>query len=188
MTIEEKIENFKKSALKDATMQGNALIRDSEDNIRIKLAEYETKAKLGYENKLRIESNMIISKNNQDISKESLIIKQRIEKKRLELVDNLFADLEKKLKDYKKTSDYKDLLIKQIDKVREYAKDAKIVIYIDKTDKDILDDISNKTNTHIEVSETNIIGGIKAIIEEKSILLDYSFLSQLHEEKLNFTF
>ena len=177
MTKEEKIENFKKSALKDATMQGNALIRDSEDNIRNKLAEYETKAKLGYENKLKIESNMIISKNNQDISKESLIIKQRIEKKRLELVDNLFADLEKKLKDYKKTSDYKDLLIKQIDKVREYAKDAKFVIYIDKTDKDILDD-----------SETNIIGGIKAIIEEKSILLDYSFVSKLHEEKLNFTF
>ncbi|MBE5934719.1 MAG: hypothetical protein E7262_02860 [Lachnospiraceae bacterium] len=188
MTIEEKLENFKASALKDAKMQSSVIIKNSEDNIRTKLEEYELRAKEDYENKVRLESSMIISKNNQDITKESLIIKQKVEKRRLELINNLFKDLEKKLKEFKKSSEYEDLLIAQIEQVKSYAKEADFIIYIDKTDRDLMDKIANASGAKVEINKNNIIGGIKAVIEEKNILLDYSFADKLHEEKLNFSF
>lgn len=188
MTLEEKLENFKKSAMKDATMQSNSLIQDSEEKIKKSLDEYEAKAKEDFDSKLKIQTSMIISKNNQDITKDTLKIKQEIEKRRLELVDSLFEDLEMKLIEFKKSAEYKDLLIKQINDVKEYAKDSEITIYIDGTDAGLVSELKEITNIPVEISDIRIIGGVKGVIKDKNLLLDYSFINKLGEEKANFTF
>ena len=188
MTLEEKLENFKKSAIKDAKMQSNSLVQDSEEKIKKSLEEYETKAKADYDSKLKIQTSMIISKNNQDITKDTLKIKQEIEKRRLELVDSLFDDLEKKLIGFKKSEEYKELLVKQIKDIKDYAKDSRITIYIDETDASLVKYLEDNTNESVKISNIRIIGGVKGVIEDKNLLLDYSFINKLDEEKANFSF
>ena len=188
MTLEEKLFNFKECAINDANMQSNKLIDDSEENIKKSLEEYDAKAKEEYEERLKTEMNIINSKNNQDITREALRIKQQVERKRLEIVSEIFDELEKKLMEYKKTEEYKELLIKQISKVKEFSKESEFIVYIDETDKDLLDELKNCTQTNIEISNTSIKGGIKAVIEEKNLLLNYTFVSKLNDEKANFTF
>ena len=145
MTLEEKLENFKKSAIKDATMQSNALLHNSENKIKKSLEEYEEKAKYDYESKLKIQTSMIISKNNQDITKETLRIKQEIEKRRLELVDSLFEDLEIRLKEFKKTKEYKELLINQINEILKIADNLEVTVYIDETDVEFIEYLKENT-------------------------------------------
>ena len=117
MTINEKLDNFKERAIKDANMQSQNILRECEQNIKTQLTSYEENAKNNYLNKVQVQSDVIISENNKKLSSSSLKLRQRIEKKRLELIDNLFDDLENKLIEYKKTDGYKDLLLKQIQKI-----------------------------------------------------------------------
>ena len=100
----------------------------------------------------------------------------------------MFVELESKLIDFKNTHEYKELIIKQIEEVKKVAKEDKFIVYIDKSDADMIEELSSNTGTHIEVSKNNIMGGIKAIIEEKKILIDYSFKSKMQEEKADFVF
>ena len=188
MTLEEKLSNFKECAINDANMQSHALISDSEENIKNGLYEYDAKAKAEYENRLRIESNIIVNKNNQDITRDTLVIKQQVEKRRLELVNKLFDELEDRLKAFKQTEEYIDLLIKQIEKVKEFANDSDFVVFIDKSDKHLLEQLKNSTSASIEISNTSIKGGIKAIIKEKNLMLNYTFVDRLNEERANFSF
>ncbi len=188
MTLKEKLSNFKECAINDANMQSHTLIKDSEENIKNSLNDYDKKAKEEYEDRLRIESSIIVNKNNQDITREALNIRQQVEKRRLELVNELFNELENKLKDYKQTEEYRELLIKQIDKVKEFAKESEFIVYIDKSDKDLLDQLKKCANINIEISETIIKGGIRAVIKDKNIMLNYTFADKLSDERANFTF
>ena len=188
MTLEEKLSNFKECALNDANMQSYTLISESEENIKNSLNEYDAKAKEEYEDRLRIESNIIVNKNNQDITRDMLSVKQQVEKRRLELVNELFDELEERLKEYKQTEEYKDLLIKQIEKAKGFAKESDFVVFIDKSDKYLLEQLKNSTNVNIEISNTSIKGGIKVVIKDRNLLLNYTFVDRLNEERVNFDF
>ena len=188
MTINEKLDNFKERAIKDANMQSQNILRECEQNIKTQLTSYEENAKNNYLNKVQVQSDVIISENNKKLSSSSLKLRQRIEKKRLELIDNLFDDLENKLIEYKKTDGYKDLLLKQIQKIESFADNLDTIIYIDKSDSALLDILKHTVKSRIEISPNKILGGTKGIIKEKNILIDYSFSNKLAEEKTNFSF
>ena len=83
MTLEEKPDNFKTSAINDANMQSNKIINDSQKSIKNNLEEYESRSKEDFDNKLKIETSLAFSKNNQDITKDTLKVKQRLEKNRV---------------------------------------------------------------------------------------------------------
>ena len=134
-------------------MQSNSVVQDSEEKIKKSLEEYETKAKEDYDSKLKIQTSMIISKNNQDITKDTLKIKQEIEKRRLELVDSLFDDLEKKLIGFKKSEEYKELLVKQIKDIKDYAKDSRITIYIDETDASLVKYLEDNVYSEVTLDD-----------------------------------
>ena len=138
--------------------------------------------------KVQVQSDVIMSENNKKISADSLKLRQRLEKRRIELVNNLFEDLEEKLIEYKKTDSYKDLILKQVNKIEAFANNLETIIYIDKSDSALLDTLSKKIKSHIEISPNNLIGGIRGVIKEKNILIDYSFSSKMSEEKANFSF
>ena len=188
MTINEKINNFKERAIKDANLQSQSIIHECEENIKTQLEEYKKKAEEDFNSKLQSESEEILKNNNKKLSSDTVMLKQKLEKKRLELVASLFDELKKKLMEYKKTSDYQDLLLKQIEQIAQYSEGSDFVIYINKSDSDLLDILSTKSKHRIEISPTNLLGGVRGIITNENVLLDYSFSNKLMEEKANFSF
>lgn len=188
MTINEKINNFKERAIKDANLQSQSIIHECEENIKAQLKEYKETAEKNYNNRVQYESETIIRNNNKKLSADTVLMKQKLEKKRLELVASLFNDLKDKLLEFKKTADYHDLLLNQIKKIEEYGQDSEIIIYIDDSDSALLDSLSNKTKHKIEISPNHLLGGVRGIIKKENILIDYSFSNKLMEEKANFSF
>lgn len=188
MTINEKINNFKERAITDANLQSQSIIHECEENIKKQLEEYKKKAEADFNSKLQSESEEIMKNNNKKLSSDTVILKQKLEKRRLELIASLFDELKKKLIEYKKTSDYQDLLLKQIEQIEQYSEGSDFVIYIDNSDSDLLDKLSTKSKHKIEISPNNLLGGVRGIIKSENILLDYSFSNKLMEEKANFSF
>ena len=188
MTINEKLEKFKKCALNEANKQSENILYTCNENISKKMKEHEQNAKKNYKDRIKFESDILISKNNQLLSREAIKVRQGIEEKRKELVDKLFADLEAKLMLYKETEDYYTLLLKQIDIIKKYADEAEIEIFIDKSDTNLKDKLQEKTKLNVEICDKNILGGVKGLVKDKNILIDYSFASRIAEEKDNFIF
>lgn len=188
MTINEKINNFKERAIKDANLQGQSIIHECEENIKAQLQEYKEKAEKNYNNRIQFESEEIIRNNNKKLSADTILLKQNLEKRRLQLVSSLFDDLKNKLVDFKKTSDYQELLLNQIKNIEEYGKDSEIIIYIDTSDSELLNTLANNTKHKIEISPKNLLGGVRGVIVKDNILIDYSFANKLVEEKANFSF
>ncbi len=84
--------------------------------------------------------------------------------------------------------DYKKLLLKQIKAASSFAGTDAIIIYINPSDADKLPELEQSAKIPLTISQASFIGGIRAVIESKNILIDNSFETQLKEAKESFTF
>ena len=80
-----------------------------------------------------------------------------------------------KLNAYKKTEEYKKELISQINKISSDFNDTTVEFYIDSSDESLLSDLQSHTGADIKISTVPFIGGCKAIISDKNMLVDNSF-------------
>ena len=92
------------------------------------------------------------------------------------------------VKEYMKTDDYKKILEKRIQKSLDFADGEEILIYINPSDAHLKDDLEAKTGSSLTVSREDFIGGTRAVMQKRRILIDYSFKSALSEEYDNFLF
>mgnify|MGYP000500070282 CR=1 FL=1 len=84
---------------------------------------------------------------------------------------------------YKKTEEYKKELISQINKISSDFNDTTVEFYIDSSDESLLSDLQSHTGADIKISTVPFIGGCKAIISDKNMLVDNSFKTKLAEEQ-----
>ena len=75
-----------------------------------------------------------------------------------------------------------------IKQAKAFAKGEEIVIYLAPTDIAKKERLERETGISLEVSEENFIGGIRAVIAAKNILIDESFAGRLCQEKDNYSF
>ena len=86
------------------------------------------------------------------------------------------------------TPKYDAFLEAQIKKEKSFAGDSEIHIYIDPSDKEKLNLLSLKTDCDIRVSQYPFLGGTRAVIASKNILIDNSFETKLKEAEESFQF
>ena len=55
-------------------------------------------------------------------------------------------------------------------------------------DKDLAEEIERRTGIRPQISQNSFLGGIRAVIPEKNILIDYTFNTLLEAEKENLNF
>jgi vacuolar-type H+-ATPase subunit E/Vma4 len=115
-------------------------------------------------------------------------IRRKVLEKTAEISDRIFSDVRIKLEEYMKTPAYEELLCVQIRKVIDFAsKGDQITIYINPTDADKKARLEEKTGVSLTVSNRDFIGGSRAVIPSRSILIDNSFFTKLEEAKSSFT-
>lgn len=184
MQTEEKVKEFERRALEEAERKRRKNLK--EINFKVKeesqkgLREVEliSKEKVDYElYKLTQIKNKEIQ-HAKNTSKKTLIILRN------EYKENIFSNVEKRLYEFTNTNKYKNYLINNIKKILDYTTE----IYLTKKDMKYESIIKEELEVDILISESNddFIGGFKAVMVNKNIIIDNSFKAKLLDEKEKF--
>lgn len=188
MTIEEKLQHFQDFTMQDARNKSNEVLDEYTASLEQIFEEHKEKKLRQSQLEINTETESLMHSRNKEVSKQHLHIKRKITRKQEDLKEKLFVEVKDLLCNFMESPDYNQLLVNQINTAMKFAKDKKITIYIDPADSSRRSSLEVATNTLLTVSEYSFIGGTRAIIAEKNILIDNSFETKLAEAKANFSF
>lgn len=188
MTIEEKITHIQGVVMEEARGKGNQIIEQHRQALnRI----FETHCQeVTRQSQTRIKGETVSARQqlNTAASKRQIQLKRELSKVKHTLKTELFEEVRELLDEYMKTEDYQNLLVAYIAKVARFANGQPFIIYINPTDAEKKMYLEERTGMTVTVSQDDFIGGIRAVIRERNILIDYSFLGALDKEQEEFVF
>ena len=164
MTIDEKLQHFYEVSLEEA---------------REDAAQAIQKHKKLLSEKLEV---------NKALSAEQITLKRDWSKKQEELKEALFGEVSTKIRDFMSTPEYETYLCRKIKEAQDFAENDEIHIFLSSTDRERLDALIQKTGVSLQVSGEDFIGGIRAEIPHKNILIDNSFAANLDAMRKEFNF
>ena len=189
MTIDEKLTNFTEYCVLAAKKKSEELILQQQAALDKDFEAYTVKSKEIAETQLKIEKENLEKKLNKELSNEQLHSKQLIGEARTELTDKLFVELSDKISNFINTKEYMELISSQIEYALKFADGDELIIYVDSTDESRLHELCARHQTDcIKISEHSFMGGTKALLPKKNILIDNSFAKKLETAKLRFMF
>lgn len=187
MTLDEKIDHFYISVIESATKQNIEIVEEYKKALRKNYEERKEAALRKAEANYRVATDNIIRERNRRLSAESMEIKRKVLEKTAEVSDRIFTDVRTKLEEFMKTAEYEALLCSQIKKALDFAQGDSITVYINPTDKEKKAKLEASCGVPLTISDRDFMGGIRAVISSRSILIDYSFLTRIDESKSSFT-
>ena len=174
--------------MEEARAEGNAII----DSYRKALEKVfnDHKAELLKQSETRIKAESINARQqlNQASAKAQLELKRKQGKIQIELKDKIFEEASALIQEYMKTKDYEDYLIKSIQKAISFAATEEMTIYINATDAEKKDFLEEATGAGLTISKEDFVGGTRAVIRSRNILIDNSFKTLLRNEYDKFIF
>jgi|GEM_PF-2400758 len=178
MKTEEKLMEFRRASKEKAeSMRRNSL---NEINARIKQEATESikKAELESKNRINEEFHKLSQERNRSILEAKNSCKEKLVNLRKEYYNSIFENVERELYNFTRKEEYKFYLAENIK--RNYIK-----IYFTKRDMLHADFIKERVGFGIEIleSDDDFIGGFKAVLPNKNIMIDNSFKSKLLEER-----
>ena len=188
MTLEEKIAHLQTTSMEQARAEGNAIIDSHREALEKVLEDHKAEALRQSETRIKAETTNARLSLNQAAAKSQLEIKRRQGKVQQELKDKIFEEVMGLVDDYMKTAAYGDFLVKCIRQAVDFAGQDPVTIYINPSDEAKRPDLENARGAHLTVSAEDFIGGVRAVIRSRNILIDNSFRTQLRNEYDRFIF
>ncbi len=188
MTLEEKIAHLRTSSMEQARAEGNAIIDAHKEALEKVFEDHRAEALRQSETRIKAETTNARLSLNQAAAKSQLEIKRRQGKVQQELKDKIFEEVMGLVNDYMKTEAYGDFLVKCIRQAMHFAGQDPVTIYINPSDETKRPDLEDATGVHLTVSAEDFIGGVRAVIRSRNILIDNSFRTQLRNEYDKFIF
>ena len=177
MTNEEKITHIRTAAMEEARAEANAIVKQHEDALRSVFEQHQIEARRQSETRVRAESVTAKQQLNMAMSKAQL-----------ELKTELFEEVQLKLLAFMRTEEYKEVLIRYIEKAAQFASGMAMTIYINPSDADKKTYLEERTGMTLTISKVDFIGGVRAVVPEKNVLVDYAFKGALENEYQKFQF
>lgn len=187
MTIEEKMEHFKSVSLENASQKSNDILTAYKKSLDEQFEKHKEDALIESKSIEEAKLQAIKTESKRELSKAQSEVRRNITLHQNKLTSDIFSMVNDRLNEYKRTDDYKVLLVKQINTVLADFQDAEVVFYIDQTDEALYDYLVKETGADIKMSQVSFIGGTKAIIDSRNMLVDNSFKTKLSEEQEKFT-
>lgn len=188
LTIEQKLQHFESLCTRDATEKFEKMINDFTAGQEAMLNEHAAQTEKAAEFRIRTESEKLQREANKRLSISQISIKRGYSQKQEELKGKIFSELRDRLARFMETPEYDALLKEQILKAKEFAGEEEIHIYIDPSDQEKQNMLSLQTNCDVRVSQYPFLGGTRAVISAKNVLIDNSFETRLKESEENFQF
>lgn len=188
MTIEEKLQHFYDSSVEEAYQEAAEMIEEHKKNLDEMLSEHKRARKQSAEAEVKAEAENARREVNKALSAQQLMIKRNWTKKQNELKNRLFTEVQNLLEDFVKTPEYDAYLCRKIKEAQDFAGEDELHIYLTPSDSSRLESISQKTGAALRLADEEFIGGIRAIIPGKNILIDNSFREAFLACKKEFKF
>lgn len=188
MTIDEKLSHFYDITVEDARTKAAAVLKDHKQTLEQMVAEHRVRSEENAQAQIKAETANAKREINKALSAEQLMIKRDWTKKQNELKENLFAEVKAHLKDFTQTSEYMDYLIDKVKEALDFAGEDDLSLYLSPEDSNLLEELQKRTGAAIELSESSFLGGIRATIPHKNILIDHSFAGNFESVYKEFKF
>ena len=188
MTTEEKLQHFYEVSMDTAREEATTILDKYKATLEAEMECHKKEKQAASENQFKIESDNAAREINKALSAEHLHIKKKLSKKQQQLKECVFDEVENLLKDFSKTPAYLDWLEDKIKHSLEIAENDSIQFYLTARDSNKADELAKRTGITPLISETDFLGGIRAVIPEKNILIDNTFLTAFENEKERFNF
>ena len=188
MTLEEKIAHLQTTSMEQARAEGNAIIDSHREALEKVLEDHKAEALRQSETRIKAETTNARLSLNQAAAKSQLEIKRRQGKVQQELKDKIFEEVMGLVNDYMKTEAYGDFLVRCIRQAVHFAGQDPVTIYLNPSDEAKRADLEDATGVHLTISAEDFIGGVRAVIRSRTILIDNSFRTQLRNEYDKFIF
>ena len=188
MTIDEKLSHFYDVTVEDAQAKAAGILEEHRKALAQMTEKHKADSQENAQVQIKAETANARREINKALSAEQLTIKRDWTKKQNELKEKLFAEVKTQLENFRNTPDYPAYLENKIKEALEFAEQDKINIYLSPEDSALLPDLVERTKAFITVSAEDFLGGIKATIPHKNILIDHSFAGNLEAAYKEFKF
>lgn len=188
MTIDEKLQHFYEVSLDEAREDAARAIQDHKDYLQKVLEEHRQSRTQTAEAEVKAETEHVRREVNKALSSEQITLKRNWSLKQNELKETLFAEVKNRVQQFTATPEYQDYLCRRIREAKDFAEDDEILIFLSSNDKELLDSLTARTGCPLQVSSENFLGGIRAEIPAKNILIDNSFAANLAAMRKEFKF
>lgn len=186
MTIEEKLKHFTTVTVESVQEECDKTLNEYKAGLDKNFETYKEDALKEASLKEQTLRDVIQRKASKEYTLEQLHIKRKINHMQKQLCDMLFEEVEKKLELYKKTPEYKELLVKQIKEAVGVARGEELKVFLDSEDKALKDELENICKIKLYISENPFKGGTRCEISKKNILIDNTFETRIEEIKENY--
>lgn len=188
MTLEEKIAHLKSASMEEARAEGNAIIDNYKEALEKVLEDHKEEALRQSETRIKAETQNARQQLNKAMSRSQVELKRTYGKVMLSLKDKVFGEVMELMNDFMKTEAYDDYLIKCIRRAVIFAAGDSMVIYVNPSDEERINDLEDACAARLTVSAQDFTGGIRAVIKSRNILIDNSFSTALGNEYGKFVF
>ena len=188
MTIDEKLSHFYDVTVEDAQAKAAGILEEHRKALAQMTEKHKADSQENAQVQIKAETANARREINKALSAEQLTIKRDWTKKQNELKEKLFAEVKTQLENFRNTPDYPAYLENKIKEALEFAEQDKINIYLSPKDSALLPDLVERTKAFITVSAEDFLGGIKATIPHKNILIDHSFAGNFQAVYKEFKF
>lgn len=188
MTTEEKLKHFSEVSMETAREEAQRLITEYKAVLEDEMEQHKKEKKEASENQFRIEAENAAREINKALSAEQLHIKRKLSRKQQELREVLFSEIQEQLRAFTKTEGYADWLEAKVKKALVIAGEDEIQISLSPEDADLIPEIEKRTGMRPLLAEDSFLGGIRAVIPQKNILIDDTLLTSFQNEKESFNY
>lgn len=188
MTTEEKLQHFYEVSMDTAREEATKVLDEYKAALETEMERHKQEKQAASESQFKIDSDNAAREINKALSAEHLHIKRKLSKKQQKLKESIFAEVEELLDDFSKKPEYTDWLENKIKQSLEIAENDSVQIYLTAKDSAEAEELTKRTGITPLISETDFLGGIRAVIPEKNILIDNTFLTAFENEKERFNF
>lgn len=187
MKTDEKLQHFYEVSMDSAREEAAKTIADYKAALANALEQHKADKQASSEAQFKITSENAAREINKALSAEQLHIKRRLSGKQ-HLKEQLFTEVQEMLEAFTKKPEYLDWPEAKIKESLKIAGEDEIQVYLNNSDSALAKELKQRTGVALLLSETDFLGGIRAVIPQKNILIDNTFLTSFENEKESFNF
>src|SRR5699024_4688938 len=126
---------------------------------------------------------------NKNISQSQIHLQRDLYLQEEKLKKTLFADFNDAIQNYMQTDEYRNQLVVMINNLKDYEEKNReeLVVYINHSDQGMIETLFEETNANIQISDREFLGGVRGVLKDRQVLIDYSFSTLLANVEDSFT-
>lgn len=126
---------------------------------------------------------------NKNISQSQIHLQRDLYLQEEKLKKTLFAEFNDAIQNYMQTDEYRNQLVVMINNLKDFAEKNReeLVVYINHSDQGMLETLFEETNANIQISDREFLGGVRGVLKDRQVLIDYSFSTLLANVEDSFT-